>query len=333
MATIQHRGARQYQASICIKGFPRLSRTFETKAEAENWAKRVESEMNQGSYVDRREAERTTLGQALSRYAEEITPQKRSAKSELSTIRRWLAHPLALRPLSQLRSVDFSKYRDSRLEEVSPSTVRLELALISNLFTVAKKEWSIPIENPIASIRKPKQPEGRERRLIGDEEARLIAAAKSCLTDNQGLVVAIRLAIETGMRAGEIVGLRWHQVDFETEVIRLGITKNGCKRVVPLTKEAEEVLWSLPEPTSLNERINSFHDSRGLSRAFRLACAKAKISGLRFHDLRHEAASRLAPKIEAPTLAKIMGWKTLQMAMRYYNPTHAELVAAVRKKA
>ncbi|WP_027469538.1 tyrosine-type recombinase/integrase [Deefgea rivuli] len=332
MASIQHRGPRQYQASICIKGFPRLSRTFETKAEAENWAKRVESEMNQGAYVDRREAERTTLGQALTRYANEITPTKKSAKSELSTIRRWMAHPLALRPLAQLRSVDFSQYRDSRLEEVSSSTVRLELALVSNLFTVAKKEWSIPIENPLAGIRKPKPAEGRERRLMGDEEERLIAAAKTCLSDNMGLLVAIRLAIETGMRAGEIVGLRWHQVDFDKEVIRLGITKNGCKRIVPLTKEAEEVLWALPEPTSLNERINAFYDSRGLSKAFRLACKKAKIKGLRFHDLRHEAASRFAPRMEAPTLAKVMGWKTLQMSMRYYNPTEDELVVAVRRK-
>ncbi|WP_410498678.1 tyrosine-type recombinase/integrase [Chitinibacter sp. S2-10] len=288
MATIQHRGARQYQASICIKGFPRLTQTFETKAEAANWAKRIESEMHQGIFVDRREAERTTLGQALVRYEEEITPHKRSAENERSTIRRWLAHPLALRPLAQLRGVDFSKYRDSRLEEVSASTVRLELALISNLFTVAKKEWSIPVDNPIAAIRKPKQPEGRDRRLAGDEEVRLMAAAKACHSDNSGLLVAIRLAIETGMRAGEIVGLTWQQIDLDAAVILLSRTKNGSKRAVPLTAEAEELLRSLPEPSSAKERVNSFHDSRGLSKAFRLACTKAEISGLRFHDLRHE---------------------------------------------
>ncbi|QLG88929.1 site-specific integrase [Chitinibacter bivalviorum] len=330
MATIQKRGPYQYQVIVRRVGYPSQTATFETRAEAEGWASVVESEMIRGIFVDRREAETTTLGQALTRYGKEISPSKKSAANELLMIARLQKHPLALRGLASLRNVDFARYRDERLAEVGANTVRLELALFSHLFNCAKTEWSIPVQNPIEGIRKPKLPEGRDRRLVGDEEDRLIAAAKLCVSGNRGLVVAIRLAIETGMRAGEIASLKWHQVDFDAEIIRLGVTKNGCKRVVPLTKAAEEILWSLPEPASLNERVNSFHDTRGLSKAFRLACKKANISGLCFHDLRHEAASRLAPKMEAPTLAKVMGWKTLQMSMRYYNPTHAELVAAVR---
>ncbi|AXK37992.1 site-specific integrase [Crenobacter cavernae] len=329
MATINHRGPHQYQVTIRRKGFPTQTKTFETKREAQAWANTIESEMARGVFVDRSEAERTTLGEALQRYAREVTPRKKSAAKELSTLRKWLAHPLAARTLASLRSVDFATYRDARLKEVGANTVRLELALISHLFTTLRGEWSIPIDNPITSIRKPELPPGRDRRLVGDEEARLLAAASDSMTPS--LLLAIQLAIETGMRAGEIVQLTWWQIDLAAKVIRLPKTKNGAARVVPLSKKAERLLRALPCSLGRGTRLMTFHDSNGLSAAFRRDCARAGIEGLCFHDLRHEAASRIAPKMEVATLAKVIGWKTLQMAMRYYNPTDAELVHAVRK--
>lgn len=331
MASIKHRGVRQFQATVSITGYPRLYQTFETKTAAEQWAKVTESDMLQGVFVDRRKAKQISLSQLLTRYADEITPLKKSADNELSLIRRWLDHPLAKRSLAQLSSDDFRDYRIARLKAACANTVRLELALISHAFTIAKQEWSIPVENPISAIRKPKLPEGRDRRLVGDEEYRLMAAAGECKSMNNGLAVAIQLAIETGMRAGEIVGLQWFQIDLNEKVIRLNKTKNGCKRVVPLSLAAEDLLRSLPSPKKIHDRLLAFHDTRGLSKAFRLVCSKLKIVDLRFHDLRHEAASRMAPYMEAQTLAKVMGWKTLQMAMRYYNPTEAELVASRRR--
>ncbi|MCS6503837.1 site-specific integrase [Burkholderia thailandensis] len=144
------------------------------------------------------------------------------------------------------------------------------------------------------------------------------------------LSFCIVLAIETGMRAGEIVKLRWEQIDLANHTIRLNLTKNGHARSVPLSERAEAAIRALPRSIH-GGRLTSFYDSRGLSAAFRRACERAGVVGLRFHDLRHEAASRLAPHMPASTLAKVMGWKTLQMAMRYYNPTDQELVTAVRK--
>ncbi|MFB9158863.1 site-specific integrase [Chromobacterium violaceum] len=333
MASITVRGPHQYQAQVRRKGYPTQTRTFESKTEAKAWAAVMESEMARGVFIDRSEAERTTLGDALQRYAQEVTPLKKSAGNELSLIRRWQKHPLALRSLASLYGVDFAAYRDARLKVVSDNTVRLELALISHVFTIAQKEWNIPVSNPIESIRKPKVPEGRDRRLIDDEEERLLKAVADCQSENDGLRIATVLAIETGMRAGEIVDLTWRQIDFNQHIIMLSHTKNGTARVVPLTHAAEDMLKALPRPIKSSLRLFAFHDSRGMSKAFRRACKRADIIDLHFHDLRHEAASRKAPRMQPTTLAKVMGWKTIQMAMRYYNPSAQELVAAVRAAA
>lgn len=327
MASIVKRGPFQFQATIRRKGYPAQIKTFERKRDAEAWAHTIESECARGTFIDRSEAEQTTLKEALERYLRKVTPSKRGQAQEKTRINQLLRHPLASRSLASLKSSDFARFRDDRLTQVSANTTRLDLALISNLFTVAKKDWSIPIENPIQGIRKPKCGKGRDRRLVADEESRLLAAAEDSLAPT--LKLCIRLAIETGMRAGELVGLRWEQIDLCDSAISLQTTKNGDPRVVPLTEVAEELLRALPRPLH-GGRLTSFHDSNGLSAAFRRCCIRAGIEDLRFHDLRHEAASRMAPKMSAPTLAKVFGWKTLQMAMRYYNPTGSELVAAVR---
>ncbi len=330
MASINKRGPHQFQAQVRRKGYNTQTRTFETKREADAWATSVESEMNRGVFVDRSEAERTTFGEALDRYASEVTSEKRGWETEMHRIRALKKHPLAARSLASLRAVDFAKYRDERLKECSPATVKRELVIISHVFSTARKDWSLPVENPITDIRKPRAAKHRERRLLADEQARLLAAAEESKAAT--LAFCITLAYETGMRAGELVKLQWHQIDLPNRVIHLDITKNGDSRVVPLSEAAAAAIQALPRQIH-GGRLTSFYDSRGLSAAFRRACERAGIQGLRFHDLRHEAASRLAPHMSAATLAKVMGWKTIQMAMRYYNPTAAELVAAVQAAA
>lgn len=335
MASVVKRGPYQYQAQIRREGYPSQFKTFETKTEADAWVKVIESEMIRGVFIDRTKAERTSLGEALTLYLAEVTPHKKSAESESSLIARLQKNPLAKRSMASLRGMDFAAYRDARRDndKVSANTIRIELALISHVFTVAKSEWGICVDNPIASIRKPKLPNGRDRRLVEDEESRLLMAAAKCRSANDGLRVAISIAIETGMRAGEIVALTWRQIDFAKHSIRLGITKNGQPRDVPMSVAAEQILRTFPRSIDASKRLFSFHDTRGLSSAFRLACKKADVHGLRFHDLRHEAASRMAPCMQVATLAKVMGWLNIQMAMRYYNPTAQELVAAVRSIA
>lgn len=239
-------------------------------------------------------------------------------------------HHIAEKRLADLGPADFSSYRDERLKQVGPGTVLRELGLLSAVITCAIMDWGYPIDNPIPRIRKPAAPEHRDRRLEDDEEERVLDAAQSSICRAPQLADAIILAIESGMRAGEIVGLTRSSVNLHRHHVVLDQTKNGSKRVVPLSLRAEEVLRRLMSQSE-GEKLFTFYDTRGLSAAFRRACKRAGIVDLTFHDLRHEAASRLATRIPSPaTLAKVMGWKTLQMAMRYYNPSAEELVKAVR---
>ncbi len=121
------------------------------------------------------------------------------------------------------------------------NTVRLELALLGHMFTVALKEWGLGlIHSPVLGIRRPPPGPGRDRRLIPHEEQRLLRAADGHSNPMLGWIV--RLALETGMRASELVGLRRSQVDLVRRVARLQQTKNGSSRTVPLTQEAVRVL-------------------------------------------------------------------------------------------
>lgn len=332
MATISKRGDYQFQAIIRRKGYPSQTKTFETRADAERWAREIEASLDTGYFRDRREVERTTLGQALQKYLEQITPKKKGHVAEENRIKQLLAHPLSLRPLASLRAIDFVEYRDERLDQVGSDSVRLELAVFSHLYTIAIQEWSMPLVHELRNVRKPKPGRGRERRLSADEEQRLRQAIyrPQARGSKVWLEACIDLTLETGMRAGEILTLDWYQVKLDAGTIRLEETKNGQARTVPLTLKATDILRRLPRDIS-GKVIPNFYDTSGLDRAFKRACRAAKITGLRFHDLRHETASRFAPRMTAQTLAKVMGWKTIQMAMRYYNPTDSELVEVVRR--
>ena len=333
MASITKRGPYQYQAVVRRRGYKTQCRTFETMADAQAWAQAVESSMHRGQFRDPSGIKQVTLEQALRRYEAKVTPHKKRPQQERSRINILCRHPMAQRYIAEMRACDFADYRDERLKQVGANTVRLELALLSHLYTIAIKEWSWPLEHEVRNVRKPKAPRGRERRLDNDEEQQLLAAIRlpkrrQCAV---WLEACVRLAIETGMRAGEILQLEWSHVDLSRSVARLDDTKNGERRTVPLSSAALSVLHALPRVPQGRRVIRGFHDTAGLDAAFALACRDAGIEDLRFHDLRHEAASRMAPHMKPQELAKVFGWKTLQMAMRYYNPTDDELVGLVRR--
>lgn len=326
MASFQKRGPYQWQATIRRKGHPVQSKTFETKAQAEAWAAVIESEMVRNVFVDRSELERTTLGDLLTRYGREISVKKKSQRTEMVTIRRFLRHHLSRRPLASLRNVDFTNYKNERLNEgAANNSVRLELALLSSMYNTARTDWSIPVTNFISEITVPPPGNPRDRRLVDDEEQRLLAAAR--LSRAPSLELCIILAIETGLRSGNIVMLRWEHIDFENQKIFVGMTKNGSPITVPLSRAAMSALLAYPGLASTG-RITKFSGCEGLADAFGVACRRAGITGLTFHDLRHESASRIAPYVTTVTLTKLMGWKTTAMAMRYYNPKDEELKEA-----
>jgi hypothetical protein len=143
MATFRKR-ANNWQARIQRKGYPEITKSFSTKADAIAWARHTETELDKGIFINRSEIEKTTLKELLNRYLQEITPNKKGAQNETYRINAWLKEPLTNRFLPNIRSTDFALWRDKRLAQgKSPNTVRLDLAVIANLYNVAKNEWGL----------------------------------------------------------------------------------------------------------------------------------------------------------------------------------------------
>ncbi len=235
-----------------------------------------------------------------------------------------------------------ARYRDERLAEgKSNNTVRLELALLGHLYSTAIREWHLGLAyNPVANIRRPNPGRGRNRRLSKTEEANLLAACDSHSNPMLGWIV--RLAIETGMRTGEIVTLRRDQVDLFRRVVRLSETKNGSARTVPLSREAVRVLTeALSHPVRHADIDLIFWGEPGrdgkrrpytFQLVWRQALQRAGITGLRFHDLRHEAVSRLMEAgLSDQEVAAISGHKSMQMLERYTHLRAEDLVARLDK--
>lgn len=298
-----------WQVRVTRKGFPQQNKMFRTRREAETWASTVESQILRGSWIDTAEADSTTLAEALDRYGKEVSILKKSGKIELYRIGNLKTDKISKLYLSQIRGADLAEYRDRRLAEgLSVSSVRLELAIISNLYTVATKEWRMEsLRNPVLAVRKPSPGKARDRRLSAIEEKKLLA---ECATPLKAIVL---FALETGMRRGEIRKLLWKDVNFEKCIAQLFDTKNGEDRFIPLSSRAIAVLKALPRDAG--EKVFPGAD---ISHSFAAACKRAGIEDLRFHDLRHEATSRLFEKgLNPMQAAAITGHKTLQMLKRY----------------
>jgi integrase len=242
MATIRKRGAYQWEVRIRRYGYAQVHKTFTSKADADAWAREIETEMDRGVHLSRHEAERTTLRECFERYLQEITPAKKGAKQEENRIRQLMKQEFANRSMASLRGVDLSGYRDKRiLSGLSPYSVNNELIILSHVFTIARTEWGmVSLQNPVSDIRRPKLPKGRSRRLSVKEEHKLLNDAQ---TELRAIII---IALETAMREGEIAGLTRSNVDYSIPAIELSDTKNGESRTVPLSTKAVTVLRSLP---------------------------------------------------------------------------------------
>lgn len=319
MAYYEKRG-EAWRAQIRRKGYPTLSATFDTKAEAQRWAAGIEGDMSRDRFVDNREAQQTTLLEALKRYRREVSDPKKGARQEGVRIDRWLEHPLAAKSLAAITSSDLAEYRDQRIAGgAAPATARLDLAIISHLFTIASKEWRMEgLNNPCKNLRMPKGSNSRDRRPT---TAELVKLYKSAANIHAELPIIIELAADTAMRRSELVLLR--RVQVRGKVAYLEDTKNGERRSVPLSSRARELLDSLPK--RLDGRFFSL-SPQTVSNYFPLACQACSIVGLTYHDLRHEATSRLFERgFTMMEVASITGHKTLSMLKRYTHLSPQDL--------
>jgi len=325
MASIRKRGDLQWEARVRKRGQPVQCKTFTTRAKAEAWGKQIESEMDRGVFVSRAEAESTTLAEALERYAVEVSCKKKSGDRERSTITAWRDSRLGRRSLASIRGKDVAQsVRDMETRGLAANSIRIYLALLSHLFNVARTAWGMEsLSNPVDLVKgqRPKLPGGRDRRLVDDEYPRLLTSAH---TYGGEIGPIITWAIETAMRRGEIAGMRWEHLDRKDRVLLIPETKNGTPRRVPLSVAALSVLDALPR--RIDGRVWGMRPD-SISQAFERACKAAGIEGLTFHDLRHEATSRLFEKgLNPMEVAAITGHKTMQMLKRYTHLRAEDLV-------
>ncbi len=254
MATIRKLRGR-WQAQVRRRGVPPRAKSFDKRTDAERWARDLEAEADRSGWVaDTRAAEKTTLGELLVRYANEVTPTKRGAVSEKARINSIVRCPIAHRTLAKLTSSDVAVYRDERLKTVAPATTVRELNTISHAIEIATREWGLWLpRNPVKLVRRPPVPRGRTRRLKAGEEDALLAACNRGRTPLLNPLIV--MAIETGMRRGELLALRWEHVDLKLCVAHLPLTKNGDSRDVPLSKRAVETLRKLRTDDASRDRV------------------------------------------------------------------------------
>lgn len=344
MASIDRLPSGRWRARIRRKDNRPICRTFEHQVDAAAFARKFESEQERGVWNDNQLAEGTSLSAALDDYEKKVTPGKKSADRETSILNiiRADAKLLGLleKPLSRIEGGDLAALRDKwKSDEVTPATIHRRMALLSHLYTVARKEWKMRgLQNPARDVTLPAVRNKRKRRISNDELAAIVAASESVEFPDFA-----RLLCETAMRRGELQSLLWENVDLKARTARLPDTKNGEDRDVPLTTAAVEVLRGRPKPhegrvftITADAFSKAFRRSRTRARKRYLEECKAKkkhpsakfLVDVRMHDERHEATSRLADKLHILDLAAVTGHKDLPTLLRYY---HADAKALAKK--
>ena len=332
MATIRKRegrdGKTSYQVQVRLRGEAPRTRTFKRLTDAKAWARDIESKVSHGEYVPTTKERKRTFGDLVDKYIREAIPKKVHNKDRrnLETRLGWWKEQLGHRYLSEIRPSDIAECRD-RLEQqtnrlgnhLTGATINRYLAAVGAAYKHAVKEWHWVESSPVRNVARRAESAGRTRFLDDDERKRLLSAAKA--NENPDLYPAVLLAITTGMRKGEILSLRWPQVDLKRSLIQLIYTKNGEARTVPIPKIAADLLTERGRVRSLtDDRL--FTVQQDFDRCWREALRAAEIADFRFHDLRHTAASYLAMHgATLAELAEVLGHKTLQMVKRYSHLT------------
>lgn len=285
-----------------------------------------------GVMVKRQRIIKMSLSKALEKYCRTVSIHKRGYLQEFYRVNVLKRSQLADRFMDEITSVDIASYRDERLSgvsdrtgrPVSSNTVRLEMALLSALYNLARVEWGTCTHNPVEHVRKPQASGGRTRRLTSTEERRIRRALRS---RNSELDCIFTLALETAMRQGEILSMRWEHIDLNIGVAHLPMTKNGTSRDIPLSFKARQALKEFSGPKF--GPVFSY-TSNGFKSAWRVILFALKIENLHFHDLRHEAISRLFElgTLNVMEVAAISGHKSLNMLKRY---THLRAIQLVSK--
>lgn len=323
MASIRHK-SNKWQARVKRTGIV-AEKSFQTKQEAVRWARQIEVKIELGEYVSptptkSRMPDPICFGELIRRYSKEVATQHRSPTSQINL--RILSRDLGHLKLNEVEPKSIAAWRDKKLKKIKSASVNRLIGTLGSIINHARKEWQLSIVNPVPDIKRPPNGQSRTRRLEDNEEQRLLAAL------DKKYVHIVKFAIATGMRRGEILGLKWWNVDVDLKIAQLPMTKNGESRQVPLSSAAIEVIDEVADSNvwSINGAVFDIHPE-ALHRAWCRACKKTGIKGLRLHDLRREAVSRFFEiGLNVMEVSAISGHKTLSQLQTYTRLDTKKLV-------
>lgn len=332
MANIQKRensdGSTGYRVRIRMAGMPLLTKTFPTYKEAKIWAQRKEAEIREGRYFPKQDDKEKTFGNLIERYIKkELIKKPKSYQKQKNQLSWWNKH-LGKYFLCHITPSMIAELRDRLLSEKTgrgrlrtASTTNRYLAILSLVFNVAVKEWYWLKENPVLKITRSKENKARERYLSKDEITLLLNECRKCMRSPY-LYSIVLFALATGARRGEIVNLKWDDVDFVRAVATFRDTKNGETRAVPLSKVMIECLKrECDHRLVASQYVFPSKDGKSpadIRTAWDNVIAKTGLKRVCFHSLRHTAASHLAMRgVSTLEIAAILGHKTLAMVKRY----------------
>jgi hypothetical protein len=314
MATYQKR-KKGVTATVRIKPHPSQSQTFTTMRDAKAWAQELELRLKNEKKGD---YDHILLKEVLEEYRDNISINKKGAVRERSRISQFIKIMDVETPLSDIDFDFIVRYRESRLEQVSPMTVRREMQVLGAIFTWCVDTKLYLKHSPMHKVRLPKASDHRER-VISESEVDILLPFL-----NDELKAIFLLALETGMRQSEICELEWERIRLDKSFLFLKTTKNGRSREVPLSKNAKDIFVDLGVKKS--GRVFNY-EAKYASSDFMKARIEANLLDIVFHDTRHTAATRIALKLPLLDLCKMFGWTDPKRAMIYYNPTASEIAS------
>ena len=321
-------GTARYTAEVRLKGYPAQTATFKRKTDATKWVQNTESAIREGRHFKTTESKKHTLGDLVDRYIKDVLPTKpKQAPAQRPQLERWKAE-LGCYVLADITPALIVEVRDKLLTESaprgnirSPATVVRYMAALSHAFTIAVNEWQWLEDSPMRKVKKPKESNGRVRWLDDEERVKLLTACKE--SPNSMLYLCVILALSSGMRQAELMGLKWQDVNLKDGYLILHETKNGDRRRVPLSGLGLVLLQEYAKIRRIDTPL-LFPSERNpqkpidLRKAFANAMTVAQITDFKWHDLRHCTASYLAMNgASLAEIAEVLGHKTLSMVKRY----------------
>ena len=323
---LRKRGKR-WECRFSFKG-ALFTRSFTKKENGQRWAHKTIAELEAGTYVDRDKLFSMQLKDLLLLYFDHVKAQTKRPQNLKYTIDMLCKTKLGKSYLPQVDGVKLSNFKNEMLETRSSATVRKYLLLISRAITVGQKELGVPVfNNPVKQVTLPKEPAHRDRVLTETERLGLYKACE--YNPLYYMRNYVELAFETLCRRGELLDIRFEDINLTDKTAQIRITKTGKPRRIGLSIRAIEIIKSIPR--TVNGKLFNVNSISWFEKCFKRAVANAGLSNFTAHDLRHCGATFLAE--QSWTTQELMaqgGWQSAEMVKRYSNISSKHLAKRLR---